>query len=255
MMLEQLKSMLAQPIPSEQSSDRDRLVLEHLPQIKHVAQRIHSRVPKGIELDDLIGAGIVGLLDAVAKFRPEKGVKFKTYAAIRIRGAVLDSLRTLDWAPRRLRQKSRSLKAAVCRLEQRGQRQASNQEIADEMQIGLPDFFSLLNDLKCVNLGIFKTVSTHLQNSQDDGNVRHYPFVPMPSPYHSYEKKELESQMANAIRNLTLREKEILSFYYIEELTMKEIGEVMGVTESRICQMHARVVARLRAALSRDKEA
>lgn len=252
--MKQLKSMMNQTAVDVEISERERLILEHLPQIKYIAQRIYSRVPKGVELDDLMGAGILGLLDAADKFEAGKGVKFKTYAQVRIRGAILDSLRALDWAPRKLRQKSRELEAAINHLAQRELRPATDQEIADEMQISLAEFFELLNSLKGINIGLFRKSPKHPQFDPEDGEVRYYPFAPMPSPYHVLQRKELESQLAAAIRSLPRRELEVLSLYYGEELTLKEIGEVMGVTESRVCQMHARAVARLRAALLVGRE-
>ncbi len=248
-MLKQLKNFLDRGDAGTALPEREQIILEHLPQIKYIAHRIHARVPKGVELDDLIGAGIVGLMDAIAKFEPEKGVKFKTYAEVRIRGAILDSLRALDWAPRKLRQKSRELEAVMHRLAQREQRPATDQEIADELKISLVEFYELLNELKSVNLGGFHTMASSADYDAEESEVRYFPFAPVPSPYHVFQKEEVIERLSEAIQNLPVREQEVLSLYYLEELTMKEIGEVMGITESRVCQIHSRAVLRLRGML------
>jgi RNA polymerase sigma factor for flagellar operon FliA len=195
-------------------SEREQLIMEHLPQIKLIAQRIHSRLPKGVELDDLIGAGIVGLLDAVDKFEAERGIKFKTYAEARIRGAILDSLRSLDWAPRKLRLKSRELEAAIHRLQQRVGRPATDQEIADELSISLPQFFELLQNLRGINLGHFREVPHQALQNQEESEVRYFPFAPLPNPYHSFQKQELATRLSDAIDNLPEREQQLLSLYY-----------------------------------------
>jgi len=247
--LRQLRNIMDHSAATDTISDRDQLILEHLYQIKLIAQRIHSRLPKGVELDDLIGAGIVGLLDAVDKFEEGRGVKFKTYAEVRIRGAILDSLRALDWAPRKLRLKSRELETVIHRLEQRDGKPATDQEIAEEMNISLSEFFELLQNLRGINLGHFRELPNQTQPDQESGEVRYFPFAPLPNPYHVFQKKEMEVRLAKAISNLPEREQQLLSLYYEEEVTMKEIGEIMGVSESRVCQLHTRAVARLRAAL------
>lgn len=250
-MLKQMKYLLERSNGGTAVSERERIVLEHLPQIKFIAQRIHSRLPKGIELDDLISVGILGLLDAVEKFEPEKGVKFKTYSEVRIRGAILDSLRALDWAPRKLRQKSREVEAAVQRLSQRQQRPASDQELANELNLSLDEFYDVLNELKSLSLGLFKENSSGNADSlNEEVNVWYYPFATVQSPYQVFQKEEILRRLSQAILQLPPREQEVLSLYYQEELTMKEIGEVIGITESRVCQIHSRAVIRLRAVLA-----
>ncbi len=228
---------------------REQLILEHLPQIKYVAQRIHCRVPKGVELDDLISAGILGLLDAVEKFEPEKGVKFRTYAEVRIRGAILDSLRALDWAPRKLRQKSREVENVIRRLSQEKQRPATDQEIAEEMKISLSEFYELLNELRCLSIGSFTENSSDRESEKEEKEIWYYPFASIQSPFQAFQQEELQRRLAEAIRQLPSREQTVISLYYQEELTMKEIGEVIGITESRVCQIHSRAVLRLRASL------
>ncbi len=159
------------------------------------------------------------------------------------------SLRALDWAPRKLRQKSRELEAAIQRLTQREQRPATDQEIADELNISLPEFHGLLHELKNISVGMFKDISSLNESDQEDTEIRYFPFAPMSSPYHIFQKEELIHRLSTAIEQLPTREQEVLSLYYMEELTLKEIGEVMGITESRVCQIHSRAVVRLRAGL------
>src|SRR5512137_2326459 len=142
---------------------REMLILEHLPQIKYIAQRISTKLPSHVELNDLVGAGVLGLLDAIEKFDPSRGVKFKTYAELRIKGAILDSLRNLDWAPRSLRKRSKDLEKVYKDLEQRLGRPASDKEVCDELNITLEEFYELIDQIKGLNLGSFQEMG-----SQDD---------------------------------------------------------------------------------------
>src|SRR5512142_96670 len=143
--------------------EREQLILEHLPQIKYIAQRISTKLPSHVELNDLVSAGVLGLLDAIEKFDPNRGVKFKTYAELRIKGAILDSLRNLDWAPRSLRKKSKDLEKVYKDLEQRLGRPATDKEVCDEMDISLEEFYELVDQIKGLNLGSFQDLG-----SQDD---------------------------------------------------------------------------------------
>ena len=147
----------------QQSSEREHLILEHLPQIKYIAQRISTKLPSHVELNDLVSAGVLGLLDAIEKFDPSRGVKFKTYAELRIKGAILDSLRNLDWAPRSLRKKSKDLEKVYKELEQKLGRPATDKEVSDELGISLEEFYELVDQIKGLNLGSFQDLT-----SQDD---------------------------------------------------------------------------------------
>jgi len=227
--------------------DRDRLLLEHLPTVRYLARRIHERLPQHVELDDLISAGVVGLIDAFSKFDHTKKVQFKSYAQFRIRGAILDSLRTLDWSPRELRRKGRAVEEAIRSVTQRLGRAPNEQEIAAEMELSLNDFQTLLGDLKGLEIG-----SLHMERTEDSGDqeLAYVPGAPDEDPLFRCLKGELKQRLTDAIDELPERERLVLTLYYYEELTMKEIGLTLGVVESRVSQIHSAAVLRLRVALA-----
>ncbi len=227
--------------------DRDRLLLEHLPTVRYLARRIHERLPQHVELDDLISAGVVGLIDAFSKFDHSKKVQFKSYAQFRIRGAILDSLRTLDWSPRELRRKGRAVEEAIRAVTQRLGRAPSEPEIAIEMELTLSEFQHLLGDLKGLEIG-----SLHMERTEDSGDqeLAYIPGSPDEDPLFRCLKGELKQRLTDAIDELPERERLVLTLYYYEELTMKEIGVTLGVVESRVSQIHSAAVLRLRVALA-----
>jgi RNA polymerase sigma factor FliA len=227
--------------------DRDRLLLEHLPTVRYIARRIHERLPQHVELDDLISAGVVGLIDAFAKFDHGKKVQFKSYAQFRIRGAILDSLRTLDWSPRELRRKGRAVEEAIRAVTQRLGRAPVEQEIAGEMELSLEEYQQLLGDLKGLEIG-----SLHMERSEDSGDeeLSYIPGSPEEDPLFRCLKGEMKQRLIDAIEELPEKERMVLTLYYYEELTMKEIGQTLGVVESRVSQIHSSAVLRLRVALA-----
>ena len=230
--------------------ERGRLLLEHLPTVRFIARKIHGRLPQHVELDDLISAGVVGLIDAFGKFDHNKQVQFKSYAQFRIRGAILDSLRLLDWSPRELRRKGRAVEETVRTLTQRFGRAPGEQEIALEMQMGLKDYQQLLGDLKGLEIG-----SLHMERTEDSGDeeLAYIPGSPEEDPLFICLKGEMKQLLADAIDNLPEKERLVLTLYYFEELTMKEIGATLGVVESRVSQIHSSSVVHLRAALGAPK--
>jgi len=230
--------------------ERDRLLLEHLPTVRFIARKIHGRLPQHVELDDLISAGVVGLIDAFGKFDHSKQVQFKSYAQFRIRGAILDSLRMLDWSPRELRRKGRAVEEAIRTLTQRFGRAPGEQEIALEMQIGLNDYQQLLGDLKGLEIG-----SLHMERTEDSGDeeLAYIPGSPEEDPLFICLKGEMKQLLADGIDDLPEKERLVLTLYYFEELTMKEIGATLGVVESRVSQIHSSAVVHLRAALGAPK--
>jgi RNA polymerase sigma factor for flagellar operon FliA len=234
-------------IESESTIDRDRMLMEHLPIVRYLARRIHERLPQHVELDDLISAGVVGLIDAFSKFDHNKKVQFKSYAQFRIRGAILDSLRTLDWSPRELRRKGRAVEEAIRSLTQRAGRVPSEQEIAREMELSLAEYQQLLGDLKGLEIG-----SLHIERSEDSGDdeLAYIPGSPEEDPLFRCLKGEMKQRLADAIDELPEKERMVLTLYYYEELTMKEIGLTLGVVESRVSQIHSSAVLRLRTALA-----
>jgi RNA polymerase sigma factor for flagellar operon FliA len=232
--------------------ERGRLLLEHLPTVRFIARKIHGRLPQHVELEDLISAGVVGLIDAFGKFDHNKQVQFKSYAQFRIRGAILDSLRLLDWSPRELRRKGRAVEETVRTLTQRFGRAPGEQEIALEMQMGLNDYQQLLGDLKGLEIG-----SLHMERTEDSGDeeLSYIPGSPEEDPLFICLKGEMKQLLADAIDNLPEKERLVLTLYYFEELTMKEIGATLGVVESRVSQIHSSSVVHLRAALGAPKPA
>jgi RNA polymerase sigma factor for flagellar operon FliA len=230
-------------------NEREELILEHMPQIKYIAQRIATKLPSHVELNDLVGAGVLGLLDAIEKFDPMRGVKFKTYAELRVKGAILDSLRSLDWAPRSLRKKSKDLERVYRDLEQRMGRPATDKEVCDEMQISLNEFYELIDQIKGLNLGSFQEMSSQDDDKNSEPLVKYIPDGAHVDPFFMYHKSEVRTILGGAIDTLPKKERLIVSLYYYDELTMKEIGKVLGVNESRVSQLHTKAMLRLRTKL------
>ncbi len=237
------------PVPN--NAERDGLILEHLPQIKYIAQRISTKLPSHVELNDLVSAGILGLLDAIEKFDPNRGVKFKTYAELRIKGAILDSLRNLDWAPRSLRKKSKDLERVYRELEQRLGRPASDKEVCEAMEITLDEFYELVDQIKGLNLGSFQELSSQDEDKNPEPLVKYIPDAPHMDPFFVFHKTEIQSILSVAIDTLPKKERLVVSLYYFDELTMKEIGKVLGVNESRVSQLHTKAMLRLRTKLKK----
>lgn len=229
------------------ATDRDIVLMEHLPTVRYLARRIHERLPQHVELEDLVSAGVVGLIDALCKFDQNKKVQFKSYAQFRIRGAILDSLRTLDWSPRELRRKGRAVEEAIRAVTQRVGRAPSEQEIAKEMELTLSEYQLLLGDLKGLEIG-----SLHVERSEDSGDeeLAYIPGTPEEDPLFRCLKGELKQRLVDAVDELPEKERMVLTLYYYEELTMKEIGLTLGVVESRVSQIHSSAVLRLRVALA-----
>jgi RNA polymerase sigma factor for flagellar operon FliA len=207
------------------------------------------RLPAHVALDDLISAGVLGLIDAVDKFDPGKKVKFKTYAEFRIRGAILDELRSMDWVPRSVRRKSTQLENVYNRLQNRLGRPATDEEVAEELGVGLDEFFQLLDQVKGINLLSLDDQESPLNNLDTDQVMEALGRSEREDPLALLGLAELQSQVAAAISGLPEKEKLVVSLYYYDELTMREIGEVLGYTESRISQMHTKAILRLRARL------
>jgi RNA polymerase sigma factor for flagellar operon FliA len=229
-------------------AERDALINETLPLIKHIAHRVATRLPSNIELQDLINAGVLGLLDAIDKFEPERNVKFKTYAEVRIRGAILDSLRNLDWAPRSLRKKSRDLERTYSDLSQKLGRPATDEEMSEAMGADLEDFHALVDQLHGLTIGSFENLS---DGEDSDSYLNYYPDDGSNDPFTRFQSNELTKLLVDAIEDLPEKERLVLSLYYYEEFTMKEIGSLLGVNESRVSQLHTKAMLRLRGKLGK----
>ena len=221
-------------------------MLEHLPIVRFLARRIHERLPQHVDIEDLVSAGVVGLMDAFSKFDPAKKVQFRSYAQFRIRGAILDSLRTLDWSPRELRRKGRAVEEAIRVLTARMGHAPDEAEVAAEMALSLEEYQQLLGDLKGLEIG-----TLHVERNEDSGEeeLAYIPASPEEDPLFRCLRGELEERLTEAIQNLPDRERLVMSLYYYEEMTMHEIGLALGVVESRISQVHASAVVHLRSAL------
>ncbi len=217
--------------------------------IRYVAGRIAMRLPAHVSLDDLMSAGVMGLIDAVDKFDPAQKVKFKTYAEFRIRGAILDELRAMDWVPRSVRRKSSKLEAVYTKLQNRLGRPATDEEVAEEMGISLAEFMRLLDEVKGVSLLSLDDPDSPLGQLESEQIKEALGRTDLEDPLALLGLAELQRQVAQAIIGLPEKEKLVVSLYYYDELTMREIGEVLGYTESRISQMHTKAIFRLRARL------
>ena len=229
---------------------KEQIVLEHAPLIRYIVNRIAVRLPSHIDLDDLHNTGVIGLMDAIEKYDPGKNCKFKTYAEFRIKGAILDQLRSLDWVPRSVRQKSRKLEKAYGEVEQRLGRQASEDEVADSLGLQIDKFHELLNQVRGISLVNLEEI----RGTNSDGD-RAGTFadiiedVHSENPFATLKLTETKHVISDTIGSLPEKERLVISLYYYEDLNMKEIGNILGITESRVCQIHTKSVMRLRSKL------
>ncbi|MBI1749389.1 MAG: FliA/WhiG family RNA polymerase sigma factor [Acidobacteria bacterium] len=233
--------------PTMDNAERDRLLMEQLPQVRYVARRIHDRLPKQVPLEDLIQAGILGLIDALAKYDPSKQVQLGYYARFRIHGAIMDSLRQLDWSPRELRKQARRVEQAESRIRARLGRAATEAELAKELGLKLEVFQHLLGELRGLDLGSLQAEASE-ENSQDE-ILDYLPAAPEDDPFFRCSTGELKAMLAQAVGELPENDRQVLALYYFEELNMREIGDALRVTESRVSQIHSCALIRLRARL------
>lgn len=224
-----------------------KLVFEQMPQVKYIARRIHEHLPQHVPFEDLVHAGIVGLIDALNKFDTEKNVKFGSYAKFRIRGAILDSLREMDWSPRDLRRKSRQIDTVVQKLQLELGRAVSEPEIAKELGLSLRELHNLLNEIRGLEIGSLQCESA--EDGQEKDLTENIAGPPGRDPLTLCLAGEQKQRLEHAIARLPEREQQVLMLYYQQELTMREVGELMGVGESRVSQIHTLAVEHLRAAM------
>ncbi|MFQ6098451.1 MAG: FliA/WhiG family RNA polymerase sigma factor [Armatimonadota bacterium] len=238
------------PWPPDEAA-RQELIRRHVSLVEAVVSRIMMTLPESVDREDLISCGILGLIQAVDRFQPERGVRFDTYATSVIRGAVMDELRAQDWAPRSIREKCRRLERSMADLEARLGRSPSDEEMADELRMPLQAYHQLLSDASGIALTSFEDLLSGSDVSMDENK-------PAPEgsrvedPEAALEQKELQRLLAQAIDALPDRERLVIALYYHEELTLREIGAVLGVTESRVCQVHTQAILRLRSRLRSD---
>ncbi|MDX1777593.1 MAG: FliA/WhiG family RNA polymerase sigma factor [Thermodesulfobacteriota bacterium] len=235
----------------EDFTKRERLIMEYAPLVKYIANRIAMRLPPHIEVNDLINAGVIGLIDAIEKFDPGKEVKFKTYAEIRIKGAILDELRSMDWIPRSIRKVINKLVNAYHELEQQLGRPAKDEEIAELLGLQMEEFYRLLKHSAGAPL-----ISLDVMVDHDDKRRDILSCLVDPKSTDAFGVlglNELKDSIAGAIDDLPEKEKQVVSLYYYDELTMKEIGEVLELTESRVSQIHTKAILRLRVRITNLK--
>lgn len=229
---------------------REKLILEYSPLIKYIAGRLSIYFGSNVEYDDLVSFGVFGLIDAIEKFDINKGVKFETYASLRIRGAIIDSVREMDWIPRSLRQKNKEIEKIYMELESEHGQAVSDKQVAEKMGISLEDFYKLLNN---VNVSPMISLEEFLEQNYEIG-IDPSGYKAQDIPEHYAELSEVRDILANAIDKLPEKEKKVISLYYYEELTLKEISAIMGVSESRISQLHSKAILRLKARLAKHKD-
>ena len=234
-------------------AQRDQLLLEHLPQVHYIARRIHDRLPPQVPLEDLVHAGILGLMDAVHKYNPSKNVQLKHYAKFRIRGAILDSLREGDWSPRALRKQARSLEQAHRNCKAELGREPIEPELASAMGMSLEKFQQLLGDLRGLDLGSLQAVAG--ESGDSDDVLQYRPEGEEESPFYICLRSEMTSMLTRAIDELPGRDRQVLALYHFEELTMKEVAAVLGIGESRVSQIHTEALLRLRSRMHADLSA
>jgi len=228
---------------------REKLVLRYVSLVKYVAGRLAIGLPPSVQADDLISSGILGLMDAIDKYDLERDTRFETYAVTRIRGAILDELRALDWIPRSTRQKARKLENAYVELENSLGRQATTDEIAKRLNLSTTALYGLLDEVRSTNL---VSLDEYVQGKDGDGQTRLVDAVEDKvslDPIDRIDIEDLKDVMNNAILRLPSRERLVIALYYYEELTLKEIGSILNVSESRISQIHTKAIVRLRGKL------
>lgn len=228
------------------ADERERLILEHLPQVRLIARRIQERLPENVSLDDLISTGVIGLISAIDNFDPAQNVKLRTYAEYKIRGAILDSLRGLDWAPRQKRRRSKQIEQAIAAAEQKLKRAPTEDEVAAQLEISLEEYHEWLVEIRGLNIA-------SLEGAGGEQGKDLINFIPDPSnnlPSALLERAELERLLTESIDDIPEMERTVLSLYYKEELTLREIAQVVNLHESRISQLKSQAILRLRSKLA-----
>ena len=229
---------------------QEEMILEHTPLVRYIVNRIAARLPSHIDLDDLQSTGVIGLMDAIGKYDPEKNCKFKTYAEFRIKGAILDQLRSLDGVPRSVRQRSRKLESTYGELEQELGRAATEEEVAEAMGLEMEKFHTLVNQVRgisMINLEDFRGTNGDGESAGTFSDVIEDPNSE--NPFDSMKLLEGKNLISDTIGTMPEKERLVVSLYYYEDLNMKEIGSILGITESRVCQIHTKAVMRLRGKL------
>lgn len=227
-------------------TDRNHLLTKHAPMVKRLAHMMHAKLPPSVEVDDLVQAGMIGLLDAMDRYEDSHGAQFETYAVQRIRGAILDELRSADWMPRSLRRTMRKVETAIAEAQQKLGRPPTETEVAARMKLTLPAYQELLSEAGGHQLIYYEDFQT---DEGDEHFLDRFCSDSAGDPFQVLMNTSFRNAVIEAIESLPEREKILMSLYYEQEMNLKEIGSVMGVSESRICQLHTQSVARMRARL------
>jgi len=235
------------------SKARDQLILAYSPLVKYVAGRMSSGLPAHIEEADLVSYGLLGLIGALERFDPSRNIKFETYAVSRIKGSIIDELRALDWVPRSVRSWARKVEATVTKLENQLMRAPTDEETAAALGIDVDEFQDILNQISCSSIVALDEFWDSASTGQDRVNlIDTIEDSDAPDPSRAYRLQVIKETLATAIQRLPEREKVVIGLYYYEGLTLKEIGEVLGVTESRVSQLHTKAVLRLRGRIKEE---
>ena len=225
---------------------RDEIILKHAPMVKYIASRIALKLPQSVELDDLIQVGILGLIDAVSKFDPQRGIKFQTYADFRVRGAILDELRSVDWVPRAVRHIASQIQDIYFKLEGELGHPADDADVAAKMGISMAEFYQHIDAVRGVSILSFDDLRPSLIDDEEWDVLDVLADPNIVDPVDTIGLQELRMAISQAINDLPEKERLVITLYYFEELTMSEIGEVLGLTESRISQLHSKAALRMR---------
>jgi RNA polymerase sigma factor for flagellar operon FliA len=229
---------------------RDRLILTYAPLVKYVAGRLGSGLPAHVDEGDLVSYGLLGLIGAIERYDPERDIKFETYAMARIKGAIIDELRALDWVPRSVRSRAREIERAITELEARLGRAPTDEEIAGKLSITVEELEESLTDISRSSIAALDELWSATGEGDQVSLLDTLEDTTGPKPAEALDETELREALADAIARLPEREKLVVTLYYYEELTLREIGEVLGVTESRVSQLHTKAVLRLKARLA-----
>jgi RNA polymerase sigma factor FliA len=232
----------------QSDAERERILMEQLPQVRYIARRIHERLPRHVPFEDLVHSGVIGLIDALNKFDLSKHVQFSSYAKFRIRGAILDGLRELDWSPRELRRKGRLVESTYSELSGKLGRAPSEMEIAQQMGLNLRELQLLLAELDGLELSSLRIESS--RDGKPEDLTDYVPSKPEDTPFFQCLRSETKHLLERAISELPEKEQRVLALYYYEELTMKEVGVALGIGESRVSQIHSLAMVRLRSRLN-----
>lgn len=234
--------------------NRDAMMLEYFSLVKIVAKKMANRLPASVDLDDLVSAGLIGLMQSIERFKPEKGFKFKTYAEFRIRGAMIDELRSEDWCPKGMRQKAKQFERICEKIRQKKGRKATDKEICSALHITKPKYEQLVRDVNTLEQ---MNLATYVRaGSDDDRTQTTIELVPDNhmgvNPFEETTRHEIREKIEKGLRHLPEMEREVLSLYYFEELNLKEIGKRLNLSESRVCQLHSKAITDLKVCLSEE---